>query len=220
MSARSYVKAAVKNLESTLDKEGIKLRAKADRPMVQSYRPEVDTSPILGAELATRFQHLMGILRWSVELGRIDILTEVSMLSSHNAMPRAGHLNAMYDIFAYLKKHENSTVVFDPNEPLLDPRMFNKFDWTDFYGDVKEAIPPGMPEPLGNAVTMTCYVDADHAGNLATRRSQTGILIYLNKSPIMWYSKRQNTVETSSFGSEFVAMKTAVEMIEGLRYKL
>ena len=36
----------------------------------------------------------------------------------------------------------------------------------------------------------------------------------------MWYSKRQNTVETSTFGSEFVAMKTAVEQIEGLRYKL
>jgi hypothetical protein len=135
-------------------------------------------------------------------------------------MPRAGHLNAMYDIFAYLKKHENSTVVFDPNEPELDRRMFNEYDWTDFYGDVKEAIPPAMPEPRGKPVTMTCYVDADHAGNLATRRSQTGILIYLNKAPIMWYSKRQNTVETSSFGSEFVAMKTAVEMIEGLRYKL
>jgi hypothetical protein len=221
MSARSYVKAAVKNIESILDKEGLKLRAKTDRPMVLSYRPEVDTSPVLNDMLATSFQHLLGVLRWSVELGRIDIHTEVSMLSSHNAMPRVGHLNALYDIFAYLKKHENSTVVFDPDEPKLDQRMFNDdLDWTDFYGDVKEAIPPNMPEPLGRSVVTTCYVDADHAGNLATRRSQTGILIYVNKSPIMWYSKRQNTVETSSFGSEFVAMKTAVEMIEGLRYKL
>lgn len=36
----------------------------------------------------------------------------------------------------------------------------------------------------------------------------------------MWYSKRQNTVETSTFGSEFVAMKIATEMIQGMRYKL
>jgi hypothetical protein len=36
----------------------------------------------------------------------------------------------------------------------------------------------------------------------------------------MWYSKHQNTVETSTFGSEFIAMKTAIEQIEGLRYKL
>jgi len=67
---------------------------------------------------------------------------------------------------------------------------------------------------------MSCYVDADHAGCRATRRSHSGILIFLNRAPILWYSKRQNTVETSTFGSEYVAAKTAVEMIEGLRYKL
>ena len=53
-----------------------------------------------------------------------------------------------------------------------------------------------------------------------TRRSHTGIIIFVNKAPVLYYSKRQNTVESSTFGSEFIAMKTAVEMIEGLRYKL
>jgi hypothetical protein len=53
-----------------------------------------------------------------------------------------------------------------------------------------------------------------------TRRSQTGILIFINQAPIIWYSKKQNTVETSTFGSEFVAMRIAVELIEALRYKL
>jgi hypothetical protein len=77
-----------------------------------------------------------------------------------------------------------------------------------------------MPKPRGNKVKMTTFVDSDHTGNLATHRSQTGILIFLNKAPIVWFSKRQNTVETSTFGSEFVAMRVAVEMIEGLRYKL
>jgi hypothetical protein len=67
---------------------------------------------------------------------------------------------------------------------------------------------------------MSCFVDADHAGNLATRRSHTGILLFLNKAPIVWYSKRQNTVETSTFGSELVALRIATEMIESLRYKL
>ena len=59
----------------------------------------------------------------------------------------------------------------------------------------------------------------DHAGNTVTRRSQTGLLWFVNCAPIVWYSKRQNTVETSTFGSEFIAMKTAVEQIEALRYK-
>ena len=53
-----------------------------------------------------------------------------------------------------------------------------------------------------------------------TRRSQTGILIYCNYAPIIWYSKRQNAVEDSSFGAEFVAMRTLIEMLIGLRYKL
>jgi hypothetical protein len=142
------------------------------------------------------------------------------MLSSHNAMPREGHMEAVYYIFAYLKKHENSTMVFDHGVPFIDERRFTNVQWSEFYGDVEEAIPPNMPKPRGNPVKMTAFVDSDHAGNLATRRSQTGILIFLNKSPITWFSKRQNTVESSTFGSEFVALRVATEMVEALRYKL
>ena len=72
----------------------------------------------------------------------------------------------------------------------------------------------------GNPVSTTCFVDADHAGCHVTQRSHTGVLIYVNHAPIIWYSKHQNTVEASFFGSEFVAMKIAVELIEGLKYKL
>jgi hypothetical protein len=130
-------------------------------------------------------------------------------------MPRVGHLRAVYHIFAYLKHHENCNIVFDPNRPDVDDRLFPTADWSDFYGDVSEEIPPHMPQPLGESVRITCFVDAAHAGDPITRRSHTGILIYLNKAPIVWYSKKQSTVESSTFGSEFVA-----EMIESLRYKL
>ena len=64
------------------------------------------------------------------------------------------------------------------------------------------------------------FVDPDNAGCLLTRRSRTGILIYVNKAPVLWCSKRQNSVETSTFGSEFMALKTAVELSEGILYKL
>lgn len=67
---------------------------------------------------------------------------------------------------------------------------------------------------------MKAYVDADHAGNLLTRRSRTGFLVYLNMAPIYWLSKKQTSIETSTFGSEFVAMKHCCEYIRGLRYKL
>ena len=66
----------------------------------------------------------------------------------------------------------------------------------------------------------TCFVDADHAGCRLTRRSHSGVLIFVNRAPIIWYSKRQATVESSTFGSESVAMRVAIDLIEALRYKL
>ena len=77
-----------------------------------------------------------------------------------------------------------------------------------------------MPESLGNLVQLLAFVDANHAGNMKTRRSHKGILIYINQAPIIWYSKRQNTVESSSFGSEYIALRICTEMVETLRYKL
>ena len=67
---------------------------------------------------------------------------------------------------------------------------------------------------------MRAFVDSDHAGDTATRRSRTGYIIFLNSAPIYWFSKKQTCVETSSFGSEFIAMKQCCEYIRGLRYKL
>jgi hypothetical protein len=155
-----------------------------------------------------------------VELGRVDIYYEVSVLSQYLALPRAGHLEAVYHIFAYLMKHDKSSIVFDPSDPIHDSNAFLARDWTEFYGDVEEELPPKMPEALGNAVTISAFVDANHAGNVVTRRSHTGILIYLQNTPIIWHSRRQNTVETSTFGSEFVALRTARDLIVALRYKL
>ena len=77
-----------------------------------------------------------------------------------------------------------------------------------------------MPEPRGLEVLITCFVDANHAGDRRDRKSQTDVLLFINKVPIHWYSKAQSTVEASIFGAEFCAMKTGVEMIEALRYKL
>ena len=66
---------------------------------------------------------------------------------------------------------------------------------------MKEAIPPNMLKPRGNSVSTHCFVDVNHAGNKVTRWSQTGILIFVKKALIIAFSKRQNTVETSTFVS-------------------
>ena len=136
------------------------------------------------------------------------------------ALPRKGHLEQVYHVFGYLKTHSKWRLFFDPRHPDIDERAFSSYKWSNFYHDAKEQVPIDMPPPCRRAVSSHCFVDADHASNTVTQRSQTGILIFLNQAPIVWYSKWQNTVETSTFGSKFIAMRMAVEHIEALRYKL
>ena len=126
----------------------------------------------------------------------------------------------MFHVFAYLKRHNRSALVFDWTEPEFDTTQFRECDWKEYYPGATEAIPDNMPEPRGRSVTSTCFVDADHAGCRLTRRSHSGVLIFVNRAPIIWFSKRQATVESSTFGSESVAMRIAFDLIEGLRYKL
>ena len=216
-----YVKAAVENVKSYLSKKGKNLPKKARTPLSSGYRPEIDVSDELEGDEATYYQSLIGVLRWMVELGRIDITVEVSMMSSHLALPRQGHLEQVYHMFSYLDKHHNAEMPFDPTVPEIDEGSFEAQDWSDsVYGEIKEHLPSNMPPPLGKGFRMTAYVDSDHAGDLVTRRSRTGFLVFLNMAPIYWMSKKQTTCETSTFGSEFVALKQATEYVRGLRYKL
>jgi hypothetical protein len=90
----------------------------------------------------------------------------------------------------------------------------------EFYPDASEEIPKDLPPGKVPRVGMTVYVDADHAHDLVTRRSITGILIMLNNTPIRWVSKRQKTVKTLTYGSELVASRVATELILGIRYML
>ena len=220
MSSDLYVKRAIADVERELGLVGKKLMTKAPTQLSAGYRPELDTTAELDPRRATYYQGLIGILRWMCEIGRIDILFPVALMSRFLANPREGHLEQVFHIFAFLKAHDRSALLFDDTEPDFNESRFRESDWSEFYPDAKEVVPPNAPETRGKSVTMTAFMDADHAGCRVTRRSHTGILIYVNRAPILWYSKRQNTVETSTFGSEFVAAKIAVEIIEGLRYKL
>ena len=86
------------------------------------------------------------------------------------------------------------------------------------YGHVHEIIPQDIPDPLGKTITTTTTVDANLNHCLATGRSLTGCLHFVNHTPIDSYSKTQATVETATYGSEFVASKPATEQIFDLRH--
>jgi hypothetical protein len=222
MSSSKYIQAAVRNVKDYVAKTrpGVKLAKRASGPNLTGYIPELDTTPELNDKDATFYQSQIGVLRWCVELGRVDIITEVSTLSSHLALPREGHLEALLHLFAYLNKKHNACIILDPSYPTIDMTVFKECDWKHFYGNVHEAIPPNAPPPRGKDVDLRMFVDSDHASDHLTRQSRTGFLIYLNMAPIVWHSKKQATFETSVFGADFVAMKQGMEALRGLCYKL
>ncbi len=190
-------------------------------PAPTDFHPEIDTTDFLDVEDTALYQSYIGILRWAVELGRVDIAHFASTMAKFNATPRQGHLTAVVRCMGYLKKHIRSRIVFDARERNWSDMDWTSKDWSNFYPDVRgEVIPHDMPEPRGEPVQINMFCDAAHATDLITRRSTTGIIFFLNGTPITWYSKRQNTIESSTFGSEFVALKIASEMNDALRYKL
>ena len=88
MSSEEYVKSAIENIEQTLAETNQCLPTKCRTPLSSGYRPELDTSPELKTKGLQRYQELIGILCWAVELGRVDILLETSLMSTHLALPR------------------------------------------------------------------------------------------------------------------------------------
>ncbi len=109
MGSMTYVKNAIRIIEALIaeDNPGAKLKLTARNPFPRGYKPELDVTPELNDKLGSRFLQFIGILRWAIERGRLDIFVEVSQLSQHQALPRRGHLEALYHIFAYLKKRLN-----------------------------------------------------------------------------------------------------------------
>ena len=157
MSPQKYCKAAVLNVEQILNKEGKRLPTKCKMPLKIGYRPELDVSQELKADGLQYYMELIGVLRWAVEIVLVDILYEMSIMSTHLALPRVGHLEQLFHVFGYLKEKPKRKIAFDPDYPFIDDRRFKKHDWYDFYRDAKEEIPGGIPTPRGNVVTTHCF---------------------------------------------------------------
>ena len=178
----------------------------------------MNTSLLLEPDEASYYMRIIGIMRWMVELGRVDIATEVSQLSSFMAMPLKGHLVNSLHVMSYLRIKHNSMLMLDPTYPDINYCDFrDREDLKAFYGDVEEALPLNAPKPRGKSVVIRMFVDSGDAGDKKDRRSRTGFMVCVNTALIQWYIKKQATIEGAVFGAEFVAMKTGVETLWGIR---
>ena len=218
MHPRKYINRMVDSFERMF---GHKPKSNVSSPLEKGDHPECDSSDLLGQEGISQYQSLVGQLQWAVSLGRMDIATAVMTMSSFRAAPRVGHLERIKRICGYLVKMKDACIRFRTSMPDYSDIPVPTYDWTDsIYGEPVEIQPTDAPTPLGLPVVLTHYVDANLYHCMLTGRSVTGIIHMLNGTPIDAFSKKQATVETATYGSEFVAARTCVEQIIDLRNTL
>lgn len=190
-------------------------------PLTKGDHPEIDDSDLLDLAGVSIYQSLIGSLQWVIQIGRLDICTAVMTMSRFRAAPRQGHLDRVKRIIGYLAKMRDGVIRIRTEEPDYSNIPDKIYDWeSTVYGGAKEEIPGDAPPPLGKGVLMTSFFDANLYHDVISGKSVTGILHMFNKTPIDWFSKLQGTVESATFGSEYVAAKTCTEQIIALRLTL
>ena len=199
LGCKTYIKEGIARVEGLLGKQ----LSKHDTPMAAGDHPELDDSQILNDEDHTKYQMLIGMLNWIVTIGRLDIAFATSSLSRFVACPRKGHLDRALYVFGYLKKRPNRRIRIDSRDPIivengaetqLDIDYQQKFH--DQYPDAEESLDDKVPKPILDELQITAYVDSDHAHDKATRRSITGLIIFVGRTPVLYFSKRQGAIET------------------------
>ena len=214
---RRYVNKILESYERMFKEKPRKSRP----PLEGGDHPELDTSELCDDHQTKQFQTLIGQLQWLISLGRFDIAVHVMSLSRFRAQPRKGHLDRAKRIVGYLLFLPDGAIRFRTGEPDFSSLKDQEYDWTrSVYSGAWEQIPHDIPKPLGKHVQTTHYVDANLHHDLATGKAVTAALHFLNQTPIDAYTKRQSTVETATYGSEFVAARTAVDQIIDIRTTL
>ena len=218
IAPRKYVKKMMESYERMFSTKPSQLY---QSPLEKGDHPELDTTELLEEEDVTKYQSLIGAMQWAVSIGRIDITTAVMTMSSFRAQPRKGHLDRVKRIYGYLSKFDSAALRIRVSEPDFSDLPEPLCDWDySVYGPGQEQIPHELPTPLGNAVTLSHYYDANLYHDMLTGKAVTGILHFANQTPIDWYSKKQSTPETATYGSEFIAGRTCMEQVLDLRHTL
>ena len=194
---------------------------KCSSPLERNDHPELDDSELLGPQDIAKYQSMIGALQWAISLGRFDVATAVMTMSGFRVAPRHGHLERVKRICGYIYKFRAGAIRVRTEMPDYSDLAYNEYDWErTVYGKVREQTPEDAPVPKGKPVVTTTYKDANLYHDLATGRAVSGVLHFINQTPIEWFSKKQATVETSTYGSEFAAARVAIQQIAGLRTTL
>ena len=96
--------------------------------LLDGYIPEIDTTLELKAGGLQYYQELVGVLRRDVEIVKVNVLLEVSMMYTHLVLPRQGHLEQVIHIFGYLTVHKRLRLLFDLDHPQISSSRIKSYD--------------------------------------------------------------------------------------------
>jgi len=218
-SAESYIEKILDNFRRSNDGKD---PYNKNTPVPENSHPELDESPELDDNGRSLYQSMIGCLQWCITLGRVDLLCTVMVMSRFRAAPRVGHMDLLRHAYGYLKKHKQGAIRYRTELPKEMMELgWTEYDWIySVYGEVKEADPVDMPKLKGNPVVLSAHVDANLMSDLITGWLATCVLHHINGTLFDWYAKRQDTVETATYGSEMVAACLATDQIIANRHTL
>ena len=183
------------------------------------------TRVLLPEEVIPRYQTLIGMAQWVCTIGRLDIAFAVSPLSRFSAAPQCHHLELAYYLFGYLKKNPNRRIVLDSRPLRIDEKLQKDSFHPDFLEDypvAKEDSDCDFPTPYGVELCTSVFFDVDHAphDDHVTRRSLSGIIVFVSSTLVIWQSKCQGCIAMSTYCAKFISMRSAVEEAISIRYML
>ena len=190
-------------------------------PLDKNDHPEMEDTELITGKSIQNYLTMFGQLQWLETLGRFDIYAQDSTISRFMSSPRKEHLERLQMIYGHVLKTKHYSTRYRTEEPDYSYLPNMKYDRLyTIYGNVQEIIPNNCPKPLGKSVTTTTTLDVNLLHCLATGASLTACLHFCNRISTDLYSKKQSTVEMTTYGSEFVAAKIATKLIMDLRYSL
>ena len=216
MSSKNYIKSVCDQIEKLLE---INLKNYGS-PLDAGDFPEMNCTYILPPDNIYVYQMLIGFLQWAVTLGSYDVQYATNTLAIFGPKLQDGHIKRALQVYGFLKHHMQAKLFLYPTPMSHEVINFKENDWTKCYPYAEEYIYEKTPETKVEYLSITVFKDASHAMCLDTRQIITGFLIFLGSAPIFYYSKRQNTVEISIYGSEIFAMRILIEHLLVIHYKI
>jgi len=226
MSNKTYLKEALITARKiNLSRNGKTLEGKQKAPLPFDYKPQNDTSDLLGAEGHKQFQSLIGIAVWLVTTTRADIAYAVNALSKYTAAPRVGHLEAAIYLFKYLNGRKHSDRLIVDLRPIKLPATAKlchdeKGNWGNSYAHInlgKDTVHIEnklFPTKHGATLKLTCFYDANHVDPGPTKeQSVAGGVVFVGSFPLEWWSRRIKSICISSYEAEFNSCRIATEEV-------